>query len=337
LASSNSFSFPSWVEIYSSRINSELTFHYASGMLLENAVKEALSSKGKRIRAILSLLWCEALSGDYSQAIPIAVAYELAHAAALVQDDIIDGSSKRRGEKSIVSKYGISNAILTANMLLFQVPKKLAEYSKTKISSSALCRLFEMLGESYGAATLGEYMDLEMAKENNLSETDYEQMIRLKTGALIGAASASGAIVGSGDSAPPSLFDDAYNFGEFLGMAYQIHDDLLDLTADESVLGKPGFTDLKNGKMNLVLIYTLRNCSPEERLFVSSLIGKVDYGENEISKARELFSKYGGVEYARKAALQYTSNAKDLLSKLKDSEPRNKILELCDYLSNRNY
>src|SRR5579864_2851605 len=190
-------SFPSWIEEYLHAVNSQLLRLYSDGIPLRAPVIEALSTKGKRVRAILALLWCEALCGDYKRALPVAVAYELAHSAALVQDDIIDGSEKRRGQKSIVSKYGIPNAILTSNMLLFEVPKMLAEYGSSDVSSATLCRLFDMLGESYRDATAGEFRDLEMAKSDNLSEADYEEMIKLKTGALIGASSASGAIIGS--------------------------------------------------------------------------------------------------------------------------------------------
>ena len=116
-------------------------------------------SKGKRIRAVLALLWCEALSDDYRRAAPVAVAYELAHAAALVQDDIIDNSYLRRGEKSIVGKYGISGAILTSNTLLFQVPNLIAECGRRGSDSTTLCSLLDLLGDCYRSATLGEFLD----------------------------------------------------------------------------------------------------------------------------------------------------------------------------------
>ncbi len=337
MADSNLPSLPAWIDEYVATINIEISHLYKGVRPLETVVMEALSTRGKRVRAIVALLWCEAVSGNFEQAIPIAVAYELAHAAALVQDDIIDGSATRRGQGSIVGKYGIPKAILTSNMLLFQVPKKLAEYAAMKTSSATLGRLFDMLGESYGAATLGEFLDLEMVRANNLSEIDYEQMIRLKTGALIGASSASGAIIGGGDTIGESILDDAYRFGELLGMAYQVQDDLLDLLGNETLLGKPSFTDLKSGKRNLVLIHTLKNCSEDERAFIAGLIGKGSYEAEQIERARALFAKYGSIEHARKVSLEYTSRAKELLSKLDRSKAIDRLDELCDYLSNRNY
>ena len=333
-----SSSYPAWLEEYLQPVNSKISNLYKGSTTLESAITDALSTKGKRIRAILALLWCEAISGEFESAMPIAVAYELAHAAALVQDDIIDGSAMRRGQRSIVDKYGISNAILTSNMLLFQVPKKLAEYGGSNITSATLCRLFDMLGESYGAATLGEFLDLEMARENTLSESDYEQMIKLKTGALIGASSASGAIVGGGEDVDDNVIDAAYNFGELLGMAYQVQDDLLDLMGDETVMGKPAFTDMKSGKRNLVLIHTMKHCSKDEEAFIAGLFGNGgSYERGEIERARGLFQKYGSVEHAQEASLQYVARAKEMLSDLKHSKARERLYELSDYLSSRSY
>ncbi len=326
------------MEEYLQPIDSQISSLYKGGTTLDSAITDALSTKGKRIRAILALLWCEAVSGNYEQAMPIAVAYELAHAAALVQDDIIDGSATRRGQKSIVNKYGLSNAILTSNLLLFQVPKKLAEYGGSKVTTATLCRLFDMLGESYGAATLGEFLDLEMAKQNTLSESDYEEMIKLKTGSLIGASSASGAIVGGGEDIDKSVVDAAYDFGELLGMAYQVRDDMLDLMGDEVVMGKPAFTDIKSGKRNLVLIHTMKQCSKDEERFITGLFGNGDsYQRHEIEAARKLFEKYGSVEHANEASLQYVARAKDILSKLKQSKARERLNELSDYLAGRSY
>ena len=106
---------------------------------LQRAAADALSAGGKRVRAVLALLWCEAFSGDYKRAIPVAVAYELAHATALIQDDIIDHSDLRRGMKSTVAKYGLSNAVLASDLLLFHVPKMISKYRD--MSSERLCTL----------------------------------------------------------------------------------------------------------------------------------------------------------------------------------------------------
>jgi geranylgeranyl diphosphate synthase, type I len=299
---------------------------------LHEAVTDALSKGGKRVRAVLALLFCEVFSGDYKPGIPAAVAYELAHAAALVQDDIIDHSDMRRGETSIVEKYGLSNAILASNMLLFYVPKKIAEYRY--LESDKLCKLFDLIGESCRATTCGEFLDLEMARKDDVSEDEYEEMIRSKTAALLGAPSASGAIVGGASEEEANT---AYRFGERLGMAYQIQDDMLDLMGDEEALGKPAFTDLRGGKKNIVLIHALENCSKQERGFLAGLFGKESYTRNEVENARKLFLKYNSIEYSRRKALGHIKEARLILTKVKQSDARSKLLALSHYLSNRYY
>lgn len=328
---------PSWLGEYEECVNTQLAALYReAGSTLDRAAVDALS-KGKRVRAILALLWCEAVSGDYEPAVPVAVAYELAHAAALVQDDIIDGSQKRRGEESIVQKYGLADAILTSNALLFHVPRKIAEYSRFNLSAEALCRLFDMLGQSYGAATRGEYLDLEMAKRREVSEHEYEEMIRLKTGALIAASAASGAIVGGG-LREDGVVGRAYRFGEWLGMAYQVQDDVLDLMGDERVMGKAIFTDMKGGKRNLVLIHAFKHCSESERNFLVGLLGNHrPYVEEEVERARALFLKHDSVSYSGKIASKYVEEAKNVLASMRENDARDKLLELSDYLASRSY
>lgn len=332
-----SLSLPSWLVEYSDCINEEIKLHYGKyENELERAALEAIS-KGKRIRAVLALLWCEALSNDYQRAAPVAVAYELAHAAALVQDDVIDNSDLRRGEKSIVGKYGIPGAILTSNTLLFQVPNLIAECGHRGADSPTLCRLLDLLGECYRSATIGEYLDLEMTERENVTEIDYAEMIRLKTGALIGASSASGAIMGSALKDSEAI-NAAYGFGESLGMAYQIQDDILDLLGDESLIGKPIFTDIKRGKKSLVLIDLMRKCSQDETNFIRTLLGRNgSYEEWEVEKARMLLLKYGSPDYAGKIAAHYVEKAEGLLLQIRTSKARDRLLELSSYLTMRKY
>lgn len=332
-----SFALPEWLAEYSDCINEVINAHYGKGKTeLDKTALEAIS-KGKRIRATLALLWCEALSGDYEKAAPVAVAYELAHAAALVQDDIIDNSDLRRGDKSIVGKYGIAGAILTSNTLLFQVPNLIAECGRRGSDSATLCRLLDLLGECYRSATFGEFLDLEMAEQDDVTEADYAKMIRLKTGALIGASSASGAIVGSAMQDKDAI-STAYDFGESIGVAYQVQDDILDLFGDESVIGKPIFTDIKRGKKSLVLIHLLSRCTSDESKFMRSLLGRRgSYEDWEVKKARDLLTHYESPGYAHEFASRYVERAEDLLRSVPSSRARDRLLELSGYLTTRNY
>jgi geranylgeranyl pyrophosphate synthase len=324
-----------WLGEYVECIDAKLGEMFPSdpATTLERAVADSLSGGGKRVRAVLGLLWCEMFSGDYRPAIPAAVAYELAHASALVQDDIIDSSEMRRGTKSIVSKYGLSQAILASDLLLFNVPKLIARYDT--LESRRLAKLFDLVGEACRGATWGEFLDLEMAKSEMVSEVEYEGMIRSKTATLLSAPCASGAIIGGAPEEGSML---AYRFGECLGMAYQIQDDTLDLVGSEEALGKPVFNDVRAGKKNIVLIHCLSRCSGEERDFLASLFNRSgEYAEREKSMARDILQRHGSVSYARSRALHYVEQAKRVLGMAKECKAKSSMLELSDYLSERYY
>jgi geranylgeranyl pyrophosphate synthase len=303
---------------------------------LEMAVTEALSG-GKRVRAVLALLWCEGVSGDRTIAVPVAVAYELAHAAALVQDDILDNSEMRRGEKSIVRKHGLRSAMLASNMLLAQVPRVISEYGLHKSGGEVLRKLFELLGDSFGATIMGEFLDLEMAGRDRVEQGDYEYMIRMKTGALIGASSASGVVVGGG-LLNEELLSAAYASGEWLGMAYQVQDDLLDIVGDEQTLGKPVFADIRGGKKNAVLIHAIEKSSEDDRAFLRELLQKRGpFGESEVERVRDLLLEHESIEYAKRLAARYAENARRVVETAEIGDSRKKLIELSNYLVSRKY
>ena len=303
---------------------------------LEMAVSESLSG-GKRVRAVLALLWCEGISGDRSIALPVALAYELAHAAALVQDDILDNSEKRRGERSIVRKHGLKSAMLASNMLLAQVPRVISEYGLHKSGGEVLRKLFELLGDSFGATIVGEFLDLEMAEKDGAELADYEYMIRMKTGALIGASSASGAVVGGGLH-DERLLTAAYTSGEWLGMAYQVQDDLLDIIGDEKTLGKPIFADIRGGKKNAVLIHVIERSSEGDRAFLRELLRKREpFVQSEVERVRELLVEHDSIEYAKRLAALYAENARKVVEGAEIGDAKRKIIELSNFLASRKY
>lgn len=324
-----------WLKPYVESIDSELSslFPKDSSIELERAASDSLSGGGKRVRAILALLWCETFSGEYRKAIPAAVAYELAHASALVQDDIVDFSNLRRGTQSIVAKYGLQTAILASDILLFNVPKMIAKYDT--LESARLARLFDLVGEACRNATWGEFLDLELAARHQVSEADYENMIRSKTATLLAAPAASGAIVGGASDEQVAL---AYDFGEWLGMAYQVQDDTLDLIGSESVLGKPVFTDIRAGKKNIALIHCFKRCTEDERKFLNSLFNREgEYSSSEISKARSILESHGSVKYAKARSKYYLDRARSTLEKINDSEAKRSLSKLSEYLAERYY
>ncbi len=324
-----------WLQGYVDIINTELSRLFPRGQptALENAAADALSAGGKRVRATLALLWCEVYSGDPRPAVPLGVAYELAHASALVQDDIIDRSSMRRGEKSIEAKYGLTTAVLASDLLLFNVPKMVARYGF--LEGRKLSRLFDLVGEACRATTWGEFLDMEMARGDTVTEEEYEEMIRLKTSTLLSAPCASGALLGGASDDQVTV---ASRFGEELGMAYQIMDDALDIVGDETTLGKPVFTDLRGGKKSALLTHCMKNCSEEDRRFILTLLGRPGaYGKEEVSRLLGLVKKYGSLEYAVTIARKHTRSAKEVLCSAPDGQATSRLVELADYLASRYY
>lgn len=328
---------PAWLARYVEAIDSRVSRVFPTGnSTLELAEKRALE-EGKRVRAVLALLWCESVSGGYEEALPVAVAYELAHAAALIQDDILDESEFRQGEKSIVGMHGLRPAMLASNMLLAQVPREIAVYGSGRWNGTTLGKLFELLGESLGHTILGEFLDLEMAEEESVSQGDYEYMIRKKTGALVAASSASGALVGGGPENGATV-KTAYDFGEWVGMAYQVYDDILDIAGDERTLGKPAFADVRGGKKTIVLIHAMENSTGDDRRLLTEVLSrKSSLTESDIQGVRSLLSRTGSIQYAEGIATSYADRARGLVETMEEGSVKEKLLELSHYLVSRKY
>lgn len=295
--------------------------------------------RGRHLRAILSLLWCEALCGDYKKASEIAAAYELAHGAALIQDDVIDKSAIKHGEPSLHVKHGVPGAILAANALLFLVPKLISEYGYKSGDAALVSKLLDLFGECYRSSSLGEYLDLEMAKSLSVSESDYDEMISLKTGSLIGAASASGALIGQGEY-DSRVISTAYHYGASLGIAYQIQDDVLDVFGDESIIGKPIFNDIANGKKSLMIIRLFQICSEEnDAEFIKNLLKtkKDPITEDDIERTRKILLKYDCISYAKNYAANRIRRAQESLQVLKNSIAKDRLVEISSLIAARNY
>jgi len=311
-----------YVDLINSRLD-EVADEQSHG--IQVAARYALAGGGKRVRPLLAVLACEAVCGDPRPAIPVAVAYELAHTAALIQDDIIDRSDRRRGQPSVWALWGIEGGVLVSDLLIFEIFGLLSEYERLNLPQRALYQLLMLVRDSAKNAVQGEFLDLELTRKRTVTVEDYLEMVRLKTGALLAAPAAAGAIVGG---ASMEQVEALYDFAERIGCAYQVQDDVLDVMGDEERIGKPVFVDLKNGKRNVVLIHALANGSKAETTFLRRLLKKGSVSRAEASDARVVFRRLGSPVYARELAVRLADEGRGLLSSLRPSRAKDALLEL---------
>ncbi len=296
------------------------------------AASEALKAGGKRIRPILALLTCEAISGDHRPAIPVALAYELAHSASLIQDDIIDESHVRHSTPTAHARYGITRAILISDMLIFEIFSQIARYKYAKISKGRLAELLEYIARAAKEAAEGEFLEANLKARGNMTEADYVKVARLKTGALFAAASASGALVAGGDR---KLVEEMREYGLNLGIAFQIQDDILDFTGRSKTTGKPIFKDMENNACNIVLVHALATGDAYKRNTISSMLYRKWFGISDAKKLLTTLTELGSIDNASVLANKYAKRCRELLAPLRSTPARQKLEALTRLVGSR--
>jgi octaprenyl-diphosphate synthase len=265
-----------------------------------------LQVRGKLFRPGLLLLCNEIGGSPRPQAEALAAVVELIHLATLVHDDAVDHSVMRRGMPTVNAMWSHQVAIIMGDFL----------YSR---SVSELARLgdiepVKVLAAASNAMSVGEMRQLASCDALEFSEQDYYDLIDSKTASLMSAACELGALYGD-----PSLRPRLARFGHQLGMAFQIVDDLLDYTSDETVLGKPAGLDLREHKVTLPLIAVLPTLSGRERKELDAFFDAPDAEEEAIAGIIRLARERGGLDYAREQALAYAQNAGAELEGLPES------------------
>jgi geranylgeranyl diphosphate synthase type I len=291
-----------------------------------------MEAGGKRLRPILVLMSCEAVSGQYTTALPAAIAYELAHEASLVQDDIIDDSDLRHDKETVHKRRGIVGAILVSDLLIFDIFNKLAQYGSSSLSKRKIVQLMSYVARAANLTIKGEFLESKLTNEPKITEDDYLEVAGLKTGSLLAAASASGALIGG---ASERVVDAMYRFGYNLGIAFQIRDDILDISGDSSELGKPVMKDLQNNATNIVLINAMERANTFQQNTINSMLYKKWFALSDTKELVRLFEELRSVEYASKLAERYTSKSRECLKSLRGSSTKDKLLSLTYTLETR--
>ncbi|MBN1682395.1 polyprenyl synthetase family protein [Candidatus Bathyarchaeota archaeon] len=302
--------------------------------ILYNASKYLISAGGKRLRPFLTLKSCEAVGGDPDLAIPFAGALEILHNFTLVHDDILDNDPIRRGNPSVHIKFGVPLAICAGDLLFAKVFEAMTIYSPKKINNKQIRKSIEIASKATIEICEGQVLDVTFADTEKVSEEDYIFMVSGKTGALFRACAEIGGTIGKGKKSQiKALGKFAYN----AGIAFQIVDDILGLTADEKTLGKPTGSDIREGKKTIIIIHAMSKISKKDLRIIRTALGNHRASKSDIENSIELIKNLGSIEYASKRADKYISTAKKQLKKLPDSESKKDLNELIDYFTKRNY
>ncbi len=310
------------LEAVEEKLLEKTTSHYD---FVDLAVQHVIKGGGKRLRPILLILSAKACGYEEEDAHTLAAIVELIHVASLVHDDVLDEAPIRRGRDTLQSKWGNKVAVLVGDYLHARVLSMLvarrADDPAMNILSGATQAMCE--GEVIHAYRNGDF---------EISQDDYLKIVGLKTGKLITAACTMGAILGTKE---PVIIQALTEYGEAIGAAFQIIDDLLDFVADPAKFGKKSFSDLREGKLTFPMIYTRQVCTPEERATLERIFNTETDENSSIEWIESLLRRYRTQEYCLGIAQEYADHAKSTLIVLPDTPARRALEQLADYVVSR--
>ena len=281
-----------------------------------------LAMRGKLFRPTLLLLSSEVEGTPKKQAVTLAATLELIHLATLVHDDAVDHSALRRGMPTVNALFSHQIAVIMGDFLYSTALTQLVELGDLEA--------LRALTRASTAMTLGEMRQLGVADPLRFTESEYYALIRSKTASLMRTACELGALSGA-----RRYCDALGTFGENLGMAFQIADDLLDYREVEETTGKPSGLDLREHKVTLPLIYALRGMSASERSEVERLFASEQVSDDDISSVVRIVANNGGFEYAREREEEFAERAHDALSDLPDTVARRSLSASISYVMER--
>ena len=275
---------------------------------------------GKRIRPALLLLSAKLFDYQGRGAVRLGAVVEIIHTATLVHDDIIDEARTRRGRPAANTQWGNSKCVLAGDWLYMQAFKVAVQERNFRILDTLIELTQQMVeGELLQMEKLGKLITLD----------EHFDLIYRKTACLFSVCMRMGAILGG---ATPEQEDALGQYGRDLGMAFQIVDDVLDLTASEGVLGKPVASDLREGKVTMAVIHALERCTPEERTKIETILR--DRGFNGVTHAQvlDILQRYGSLDAATNHATQYAESARRAICHFPDSEKKRALLWAPDFV-----
>lgn len=290
--------------------------------LIDDVNHHLMGMRGKMFRPTLVLLASSVEEQRSPRAITLAAVVELIHLATLVHDDAVDHSSLRRGMPTVNALFSHQISVIMGDYLY---SRALAELVATSDFEA-----LRVMTRATIAMTVGEMRQLAAVDALAFSEADYDELIRSKTASLMSAACEVGAMSGA-----PTYRAALATYGERLGMAFQVADDLLDYTEGQEVTGKPAGLDLREHKVTLPLIAALRRMSASARGRIDALFATPEPAESDIADVVSIVTECGGLDYARRRGELFAQQAEDALSTLPESPARGALYDAIGYVMDR--
>jgi octaprenyl-diphosphate synthase len=290
--------------------------------LLAQMGQHLMAMRGKMFRPTLVLLCSETENRSEKQAVTLAAAVELIHLATIVHDDAVDHSVLRRGMPTLNSLFTHQISVIMGDFLY--------SIALTKLVTLGDIEALRALTRASTEMTIGEMRQLAVNDSLAFSEDDYYALIRSKTASLMSAACECGSLAGASNHR-----DALIRFGDALGMAFQIADDLIDYTEAQETTGKPTGLDLKEHKVTLPLIAALRVMTPAERKRVEALFANDNPADAEVAEVIGITTVNGGLDYARERGAIYAEQAREALAGLPDTVARQALFESISYVMER--
>ena len=278
---------------------------------------------GKRIRPALLLLSAKLFPHDERSAVRLGAVVEVIHTATLVHDDIIDEATTRRGRPAANTQWGNSKCVLAGDWLYMQAFKIAVQERNFRVLDVLIELTQQMVeGELLQMEKLGRCIGLE----------EHLDLIFRKTACLFSASTRLGAILGKSDAEQEERLGE---YGRNLGLAFQIVDDVLDLTASEEVLGKPVASDLREGKVTMAVIHALERCTPGERKLIETVLEERAFISVQHAQVLEMLNQYGSIRYAHDEAAKSAEAARTAICSFPDSEIKRALLAIPEFVVER--
>ena len=296
---------------------------------LYDPINYILKLGGKRLRPVLTLMACEIFGGKASAAMDAALSVEVFHNFSLVHDDIMDDAPLRRGKETVHEKWDINTGILSGDAMLILAYQLFDGYESDQFQ--ALVTLFSKMALE---VCEGQQYDIDFETRNDVTIAEYLKMIEYKTAVLIGSAMKMGAIIANASVEDQTSI---YDFGRFLGIAFQLQDDYLDAFGNPETFGKQVGGDILENKKTYLYLKTMQLGSDDQQAQLSNLMQNSTVSDEEkINKVKELFNNSGASRATQDAVEDYTNKAFSVLENLNISEENKQQLRAFgEYLMNR--